>query len=223
MPRSQGFSEASFAFLRELEQNNDREWFNTNKARFKSDVEAPFIDLLEALPNRLSDAKRPLLGGKSTLFRMNRDVRFSKDKSPYKTSVGGLLSPTGTKSELAGIVYVHLDAKGGFTVAGFYNLSPKQLGPMRDAMVERADAFDQVLSALNATGRDLDRSMSLNTMPKGFTEHAEHRHADVIRLKSLMVREDIPKKAWLSGDVIDHVETLARDAMPLLTFAEPAR
>lgn len=223
MPLSQGFSDASFAFLSQLEHNNNRDWFNANKSRFKSDVEAPFIDLLEALSNRLTDAKRPLMGGKSTMFRMNRDVRFSEDKSPYKTNVGGLLSPTGTKSELAGIVYVHLDKKGGFTVAGFYNLSPKQLGPMRDAMVERAEALDQVLSALHATGRDLDRSMSLSSMPKGFTEHAEHRHADVIKLKSLMVRQDIPKEDWLSGDVIDHVEALARDCMPLLTFAEPAR
>ncbi|MEO1346274.1 MAG: DUF2461 domain-containing protein [Pseudomonadota bacterium] len=223
MPLSNGFSEASFGFLSELQQNNERDWFNAHKKRFKSDVEAPFVDLLEALSNRLADAKRPLQGGKATMFRMNRDVRFSEDKSPYKTNMGGLLSPTGTKSELAGIVYVHLDATGGFAVAGFYNLSPKQLGPMRDAMIERADAFDNVLSALRTTGRELDRSMSLSSMPKGFTEHADHRHADVIKLKSLIVRQDIPEEDWLSGDVIDHVEALSRDCIPLLTFAEPAR
>ncbi|MEM6914704.1 MAG: DUF2461 domain-containing protein [Pseudomonadota bacterium] len=223
MPNANGFSEASFQFLNELEENNDREWFNANKKRFKADLEAPFIDLLEALSNRLSDAKRPLSGGKSTLFRMNRDVRFSEDKSPYKTNVSGVLTPTGTKSELAGIVYMHLEVGGGFAVAGFYNLSPKQLGPMRDAMVERADTFDKVLEALQSQGRDLDRSMSLSSMPKGFTEHSDHRHAEAIKLKSLMVRQDIPKQAWLSGDVIDHVEALARDAIPLLTFAEPAR
>ncbi|MEO0783750.1 MAG: DUF2461 domain-containing protein [Pseudomonadota bacterium] len=223
MPHANGFSEASFTFLSELEENNDRAWFNAHKPRFKSDVEAPFIDLLEALSNRLTDAKRPLMGGKSTMFRMNRDVRFSENKAPYKTSVGGLLTRTGTKSELAGIVYVHLEAGGGFTAAGFYNLSPKQLGPMRDAMVERADAFGQVLDDLHAKGRDLDRSMTLSSMPKGFAHQAEHRHAKEIKLKSLLVRHDLPKAEWLSGDVIDHVEALARDAMPLLTFAEPAR
>ncbi|MEO0894360.1 MAG: DUF2461 domain-containing protein [Pseudomonadota bacterium] len=223
MSLSHGFSEASFGFLSELQQNNNRDWFNAHKKRFKSDVEAPFIDLLAALSNRLADAKRPLQGGKSTMFRMNRDVRFSEDKSPYKTNVAGLLSPSGTKSELSGILYVHLDATGGFAVAGFYNLSPKQLGPMRDAMLERADMFDKVLSSLHATGRELDRSMSLSSMPKGFTDHAEHRHADAIKLKSLMVRQDIPKDDWLSGDVIDHIDALARDCMPLLTFAEPAK
>lgn len=223
MPRAAGFHDGSFAYLAELEANNDRAWFTAQKPRFKADVEVPFLDLLEALTNRLADAKRPLMGGAATMFRMNRDVRFSKDKSPYKTNVAGLLSPTGTKSELAGILYLQLGARGGLAVAGFYNLSPKQLGPMRDAMIARADAFDDVLRALQASGRDLDWSMALTSMPKGFAEHAEHRHADVIKLKSLMVRQDLDRAAWLSGDVIDHVEALARDAMPLLTFAEPAR
>ncbi|MBO6922463.1 MAG: DUF2461 domain-containing protein [Roseicyclus sp.] len=217
------FSEASFGFFSDLSENNDRDWFNAHKKTFKAEVEAPFIDLLEALSNRLEDSPRPLTGGKQTTFRLNRDVRFSEDKSPYKTNMSGLLTPTGTKSEMAGIVYLHLEADGGFAVAGFYNLSPKQLAPMRDDMIARAEKFDQVLQALEASGRNLDRSMSLSSMPKGFTEHADHRHADVIKLKSLMVREDLPTDLWLSGDVIDRVEALARDCMPLLRFSEPAR
>ncbi|MEL6645567.1 MAG: DUF2461 domain-containing protein [Pseudomonadota bacterium] len=217
------FSEASFAFFSDLSANNNRDWFNANKATFKDCIETPFIDLLEALTNRLEDAPRPLMGGKKTTFRLNRDVRFSEDKSPYKTNMSGLLTPSGDKSEMAGIVYLHLEATGGFAVAGFYNLSPKQLAPMRDDMIARADAFDDVLAALAAAGRSLDQSMSLSSMPKGFTDHAAHRHADIIKLKSLMVREDLPKDLWLSGDVIDHVEALARECMPLLRFSQPAR
>ncbi|MEM1387037.1 MAG: DUF2461 domain-containing protein [Pseudomonadota bacterium] len=223
MGAQQGFTEASFRFLVELTADNERAWFNANKARFKADLEAPFIALLEALSYRLSDAPRTLSGGKATMFRLNRDVRFSEDKSPYKTNVSGVLTPTGTKSEMAGIVYMQVGASGGFAVAGYYNLSPKQLGPMRDAMIERAEAFDTVRAALEEAGRALDPTMSLTAMPKGFTDHSDHRHADIIKLKSLMVREDLPKSLWLSGDVVDHVERLARDAMPLLTFAQPAR
>ncbi|MEM6388719.1 MAG: DUF2461 domain-containing protein [Pseudomonadota bacterium] len=223
MAAQSGFQEDAFAFFRELSQNNDRDWFNANKKRFKDGVEAPFIALLEALSNRLSDAPRPLMGGKSTMFRLNRDVRFSEDKSPYKTNASGLLTPTGSKSELAGIVYMQMGAEGGMAVVGFYNLSPKQLGPMREAMIERAGKLDEVLAALDGAGRSLDPSMSLSSMPKGFTEHAEHRHAEIIKLKSLMVREQVPKAEWLSGDVIDRVEALARDCMPLLRFAQPAR
>jgi uncharacterized protein (TIGR02453 family) len=217
-----GFTAKTFAFLEGLAANNDRDWFNDHKSEFKEYGETPFAALLEALTNRLSDADRPLSGGKATMFRMNRDVRFSEDKSPYKTAISGMLTPSGTKEELAGIVYLHLDAEGGFAAAGYYNLSPKQLGPMRDAIMERAEAFDAVRAALTEAGRDLDRSMALTAMPKGFADQAEHRHADVLKLKSLMVREDLPKVAWTSGDVADRVERLARDAMPLMTFAKPA-
>lgn len=223
MPQATPFSKETFSFLSGLAKNNNRDWFNDNKQRFKDHVEAPFINMLEGLAIRLQDAERPLTGGKSTLFRLNRDVRFTEDKSPYKTTISGLLTPSGTKSELAGVVYLQLGATGGFSIAGYYNLKPKQLGPMRDAMIERAEAFDQVLSALSAAGRRLDDSMTLSSMPKGFTEHSDHRHADVIKLKSLMVREDLPKKTWLSGEAVDRVEKLARDCMPLLRFAEPAR
>lgn len=217
------FSDASFGFFADLAENNDRDWFNAHRKTFKDEVEAPFIGLLAALSNRLEDAPRPVIGGKQTIFRLNRDVRFSEDKSPYKTNMSGLLTPTGTKSEMAGIVYLHLEADGGFAVAGFYNLSPKQLAPMRDDMIARADKFDKVLQALEASGRKLDRSMSLSSMPNGFTEHVDHRHAEFIKLRSLMVREDLPKDLWLSGDVIDRIEALARDCMPLLRFSEPTR
>lgn len=215
-----GFSPASFSFLDDLALNNNRDWFVSNKAIFERSLETPFIHLLEALSNRLSDMDRPLSGGAATVFRMNRDIRFSADKRPYKTNLSGILTPSGTKKEAGGLVYLHLDSSGGFAAAGFYNLSPAELGPIRDAMVEQAEAFDQVKASLAKAGRNLDRSDSLTSMPKGFADHAEHRHAPEIRLKSLMVRQPLPKESWLSGEVVDHVERLARDAAPLLAFAE---
>ena len=133
-----GFSTESFTFLRGLEDNNNRDWFNENKAKFAKHLEQPFADLLEALSNRLSDARRPLSGDKSTMFRMNRDVRFSKDKTLYKTNVSGMLTPSGSKSEVSSILYLHLQSGGGFAAAGYYNLSPKQLIPIRDAIEARS-------------------------------------------------------------------------------------
>ena len=218
-----GFSTETFAFLRGLEENNNREWFNENKAQFTAHLEQPFADLLEALSNRLSDAKRPLSGSKSTMFRMNRDVRFSKDKTLYKTNVSGMLTPSGTKSEVSSIVYLHLQTGGGFTAAGYYNLSPKQLIPIRDAIVERAERFAEVLAELAQSGRSLDDDKMLSSMPRGYAQHTEHRHAKHIRRKSLLIQQPLTEDDWISGDVIDHVERLARDAMPLLTFQDPAR
>lgn len=218
-----GFSTDSFAFLHELEQNNNREWFNENKPRFTKHLQEPFVNLLEALSNRLSDAKRPLCGGKSTMFRMNRDVRFSKDKALYKTSVSGVLTPSGTKSEVSAILYLHLQRGGGFAAAGYYNLSPKQLIPIRDAIVERAEPFDEVLEALSKGSRNLDEGQMLSSMPRGYEQHATHRHAEHIRRKSLLIKQPLTEEDWMSGDVIDYVERMARDAMPLLTFQDPAQ
>lgn len=223
MTSGHGFTRASFEFLEGLAANNDREWFNARKDVFRDTLEAPFAALLEALSNRLSDAPKPLSGGRATMFRMNRDVRFSEDKSPYKTRLAGLLTPSGTKSERSGICYLQLDSTGGFAAAGLHSLSPRELAPIRDAIVERADRFDRVLAALDGAGRSLGEDDALTSMPRGFADHAEHRHADAIKLRSLIVTEDLPKIAWTSGDVVDRAERLARDAMPLLTFAEPAR
>lgn len=223
MTTIQGFSTESFQLLRELAQNNNREWYTANKARFRMHLEAPFAALLEALSNRLTDAPRPLMGDRTTMFRLNRDIRFSADKSPYKTNVSGLLTPSGTKSQVSALLYVHLDPAGSFAAAGYYNLSPKQLGPVRDAMVARADEFDDVLDALSNAGRSLADMGGLTGMPRGYAQHAEHRHAPHIKRKSLIVREDVPEAHWFSGQVIDRVERLARDAMPLLTFQDPKR
>ncbi|MEL6700467.1 MAG: DUF2461 family protein, partial [Pseudomonadota bacterium] len=91
-----GFTDKSFEFLEGLAANNDRDWFNEHKPTFQEYLETPFANLLEALSNRLADADVTLEGSKKTMFRMNRDVRFSEDKSPYKTAVSGLLTRDGT-------------------------------------------------------------------------------------------------------------------------------
>lgn len=223
MTPDHAFDARSFAFLESLAANNARDWFTANKGVFTTRLEGPFIHLLETLGNRLADAPRPLSGGKATMFRMNRDVRFSADKRPYKTSLSGLLTPSGTKAEAGGLVYVQIDATGGFAAAGHYGLSPSELGPMREAMIARAGEFAAIKAGLAQAGRELDRSDSLTAMPKGFAEHAAHPHAAEIRLKSLILRKALGRELWLSGEVVEKVERLARDAMPLLAFAGAAR
>ena len=219
MARSKrGFTERSFSFLEGLEQNNDREWFSKNKGVFEEALEQPFIDLMEDLSERLEDADVPLRGGKKTMFRMNRDVRFSEDKRPYKTNVSGLLTPSGTKSEAGGVLYFHIDSAGGIGACGFYKMSPKALGPIRDAIVGKPEAFDRVLDGLGAAGLELARGDSLTAMPRGYEAYSEHRHAWALKLKTFITRAELPKAAWTSGDVAGRLERLARRSMPLIAF-----
>ena len=213
-----GFTAKSFAFLDGLAENNDRDWFHAHRDAFEAYVQGPFLDLLEELTGRLSDAEVPLRGNPKTMFRMNRDVRFSKDKSPYKTSIAALLTPSGTKLEGGGLLYVHMDRTGGFAGTGWHKLPPEALKPFRQAMIDDPDRFAGVRDALDGKGRALSDDDSLTAMPRGFEDHDDHRHADAIRLKSLILSEDLPKVAFTSGDVADRVEALARDAMPFLAW-----
>lgn len=223
MPPDPTFDARSFAFLKSLAAHNDREWFTAHKEDFAARLERPFIRLLETLSKRLADAPRPLSGGKATLLRMHRDLRFSKDRRPYKNNISGMLTTSGERKMAGGIVYVHLDIAGGFAAAGHHDLSPTELRPIRDAMIARAGDFAEVKAGLAKAGRDLDRHDSLTAMPRGFADQADHPHAAEIRLKSVSLREDLGRALWLSGEVADRVEALARDAMPLLAFADAGR
>lgn len=106
-------TERTFAFFDELAENNEREWFHAHKQTFEEYVRTPFAEFLEELGARLADSKLPLRGGAQTMFRINRDVRFTEDKRPYSESVSGLLASSGTKAESGRLLYLELNADGG--------------------------------------------------------------------------------------------------------------
>lgn len=212
------FTRQSFEFLEGLETNNDKDWFDKNREIYETKLRDPFASVLERLTVRLQTAELPLQGSKKTMFRINRDVRFSKDKSPYSTHVSGLLTPTGTKSESGSIVYLHLGKDGGFAAAGFHQLKASRLKPIRERMIDKATAFDGVRDAIAMAGLEWTMEDRVKTMPRGFADHEDHRHADFIRMKNLIVRIDLPKVAWTDDSVLDRVEDMARNAMPLLCF-----
>lgn len=217
-----GFTKASFDFLADLSDNNNKAWFDENKPVFETYLKAPFETLLEVLSARLSDADTPMQGSKKTLFRMHRDIRFSKDKRPYKTNTGALMTPSGRKNEKAPILYLHMDATGGFAAAGFYKFKASDLEPIRRRMIDKVDEFDAVLSGLDAAGLQLLCTDPLKGMPRGFKDAEDHHHADSLRLKSLIVELNLSKSNWISGDVVDQVEQFTRAAMPLLRFGQAA-
>ncbi len=215
-------SNTSFDLLAQLTQNNNKGWYDAHKADIKNHCLIPFGEMLEHVSNRLIDSALPLEGSAKTMFRMNRDVRFSKDKNPYKTSVSGLLTPSGTKAEMAGMVYAELNATGGWVAGGFYRLPTAQLGLIRQRIVDETSAFQAILDRLADSGTDLADMDRLTRMPKGFSEYEGHPNAEEIKLKSFIIRADITKDAWLNGDVTGIVADLARNAAPLIRFGKAA-
>ncbi len=208
----------AFHLLAELAANNNRDWFAAHRGAIRDQVQAPFAAVLEAASARLADADVPLSGGAHTMFRMNRDVRFSADKSPYNAHVSGVLSPSGSKGEGEGLLYLHMDAQGGFLAAGHYNLGAKALGPIRDRIVADPERFKAVLDGLARNGLELSREMTLRAMPRGYEQHAGAWFADQLKLQSLMVRLDLSPEAWIGSDVVDEVTRVGKACADLIQF-----
>jgi len=164
--------------------------------------------------------KRQLIGHEKTMFRQNRDTRFSEDNSPYKTNVSGMLTPSGTKNEAAGLIYLQVAKDGGFTAAGRYKLNVKALEPIREDIIQREKAFDEVLKDLKQAGLSFLEEGKLKSMPRGFTEYQQHRHAEYLKLTSLIVRRDLPKRTWLTTDIADELVKVAEQTRSLLEFID---
>ncbi|MEL6913789.1 MAG: DUF2461 domain-containing protein [Pseudomonadota bacterium] len=215
-------SERAFELLEELEANNAKAWYDAHKADFEATVRAPFAAILEAVTARLAGSIAPLIGSNKTMFRQNRDVRFSKDKSPYKTNVSGLLTPTGTKSEMAGILYLHLDKTGGFMATGFYQFPTAKLGLIRDRIVGNPTRFQTMLDSLAEHDLALDMSSSLTRMPKGYAAHEDHPHAAYIKLKNFLVVAPLARTAWTRGTVEEDATHMALASADFLGFCATA-
>ncbi|MGB7817110.1 MAG: DUF2461 domain-containing protein [Ornithinibacter sp.] len=217
-----GFTQRSFDLLAGLTEHNDRDWFHAHKDQFEESLLEPFEQLLEEGSDRLTSSPYPVRGSRQTMFRLARDVRFSADKSPYNCQVSGLLTRSGTKGESAGLVYVQIGPSGGMLAGGLYQPGAARLAPLRQDIIETPGAFERVIGQLRDAGRDLDRSDAVKTMPRGFAEHADDPWADVIRLKQLVVVEELPRSAWLDDTVADRLVAFATDIAPLLQYVRAA-
>lgn len=213
-------SKKSFELLRDIETNNNKRWYDANRNDFKDHVRTPFAKILVTASKRLEKTDRPLIGHEKTMFRQNRDTRFSEDKSPYKTNVSGMLTPSGTKNEATGLIYLQVAKDGGFTAAGRYKLNVKALEPIREDIIQREKAFEVVLKDLKKAGLSFLEEDKLKSMPRGFSEYQKHRHAEYLKLTSLIVRRDLPKRTWLTTDIADELVKMAQQTQSLLEFID---
>lgn len=217
------FTPKSFALLEDLMANNEKAWYDQHRDDFEAYLRQPFSRVLELATEGLAGTSVPLAGGSKTMFRQNRDIRFSKDKSPYNTHISGLLTPSGTKTEKEGVVYVHLDSSGGFVACGFYQLKAAELTPLRDRIIEEPATFSRVLNDLKTAGLSLSDEDALKTMPRGYGDYEEHLHADYLKLKSFMVKVELGRGAWLDGDIVDCIVEYAKNCASLLEFGRLAQ
>ncbi|HEX8085741.1 MAG TPA: DUF2461 domain-containing protein [Solirubrobacteraceae bacterium] len=169
-----GFPPAAFAWFAGLEADNTREWFAAHRSTYESAVRGPLEDLLEQLCD--------VYGGRVKMFRQHRDVRFSRDKSPYKTTTYGVILDR--PSSLAAL-YAQLSAEGLFAGTGYYMLAAAQLDRFRSAVASdvAGPRLEAAVFAVREAGVETFGE-TLKTAPRGCPR--DHPRAELLRHKSLV-------------------------------------
>ena len=216
-PPFDGFEGPAFAFFCDLAKHNEKAWFDAHKADYEQFVKAPMLSLVAAVSARLRKARVPLAGDpQKALFRINRDVRFSANKNPYKTHAGAVLSVDGKKGA-AGLLYIHFDPVRSFTAAGFFRVEPPVLQRLRQGLAADPAGWMEVERALEKCNLALAVDEPLTRLPKGF-EMAPGPVVETLKLKSWIVRRELPKTRLGDAKLVDDIAAFAGDARPLLDF-----
>lgn len=140
------FSPDYLAFFRELEANNNREWFEANKNRFKKNVETPFLHFVGHLIDRFQEVNPAfMLSPKDAVFRIYRDTRFSADKTPYKTQMSAIIAPGGRKGMHLEGAYIEIGAQHARLYGGIYSPDTAQLKNIREGIAADLTGFDKLL------------------------------------------------------------------------------
>ena len=187
-------------FLQDLSANNDRTWFEANRDRYKQvkkrmdTVAAEFIEAVAAFDPAVEGVQV-----KDATYRIYRDTRFSKDKSPYKTWFGVYVCPRGKKSGFSGY-YMHVepDQNHYMLCTGAYCPTAGEIKSVREEIMTEGDAFVESIEA--ATGFEVDWSSALKRMPQGWS--AEDQHSEYYRLRNFLLVKLVDKEYFLRPDAI---------------------
>ena len=213
-----GFGPKALPFFKALAFHQNREWFEANRETYEIAVKGPMGDLVEDVAERLRQAKIPIKGNrKSAMFRIHRDVRFSKSKDPYKTHAGVVLSRSGNKND-PGLLYFHLSPEECFFAAGFYQPEPERLARLRTGAARAPRAFKAMTTKLKKAGLALSTEDALKRAPRGFEAIDDPEIAGATRLKSMICLRPAPETMVASPALADDFCAFARDALPLLQW-----
>ena len=193
---SSSFSPELFAYLRDLKRHNQREWFLENKARYDAVVKEPALQFIADFEPHLRKISPEFLaipkavGG--SLFRIQRDIRFSKDKSPYKTHVGIRFLHRNAKNVHAPIFYLHLEPGGSFAGIGVWHPEPPTLEKIRQAIVENPRGYKKASESARFRKRFEVGGDSLKRPPRGY--NPEHPLIEELKRKDFVASCPLDEK-----------------------------
>jgi uncharacterized protein (TIGR02453 family) len=214
-------AKATIDFLKKLDKNNNRDWFNANKEAFQN-ANDNVIALTGELIGRIAkfDPEVGAVDPKTCVFRIYRDVRFSKDKSPYKTNLGAFIAPGGRKG-LAPGYYFHVQPGSFFAAAGKHMPDAAETLKIRNAIATNTEEFKKIVNVKAFKSRFGElHGEKLIKPPKGFP--ADHPAIEYLKLKSFTVSEEFDQKTALRGDYVNRLVESYKQAYPLNVFLRRA-
>ncbi len=218
------FEKKLFRFLKELQKNNRREWFQENKERYERDVREPMLEFISDFgpklekisPAFLADPRK--VGG--SLFRIYRDVRFSRDKSPYKIFAGSQFRHEMGKDAHAPGFYFHLEPGNSFFGAGIWQPDGKSLLKIREAIVEDPALWKKVTGSSAFRNNFALGGGSLKRPPRGFD--SEHPLIEDLKRKDFVISAPLTEREICSDRVLTLFAQKCRSAGPFVSFLTKA-
>jgi len=223
------FSKRSLTFFRQLARNNEKSWFEAHRDEYENEVRAPMRELIEELDVRFAEFA-PEIGGdpKRSMFRINRDIRFSKDKSPYKTHAAAWFHhrnaarSVGSEADAGSAgYYFHLEPGGKSMIgAGLWMPPRPQLNKLRSAIADDSAGFDQMVRSIPSRFDGLDDESTLKRMPRGYAE--DHPAAKWLRYQSFTSGRTLTDAQATSSALVTLLATEFKALLPLVRWLNGA-
>ena len=209
-------SKSNIDFLKKLSNNNNRDWFHENKETiYQSALEnsIEFADSLLAEMNKHDNIETPT--GKKSLYRIYKDTRFSKDKTPYKTHWGGYFKRA--TNDLRGGYYFHIEPGNCFIGGGFWNPNPEDLKRIRIELAADGSELRKIIGSKQFvdTFGQLDGN-KVKTAPKGFSK--DHKNIDLLRYKQFLISKKFTEKEMLDKDFYKVANQVFKNMRPFFDY-----
>lgn len=214
------FTKATFDFLTELAANNERAWFDANRKRYEAHVKEPALDFIDDFRPHLTalsprfEANARASGG--SLFRINRDTRFGKDKTPYKTNTGLHFRHERAKDVHAPGFYLHIEPRGCFAGAGLWHPEPAMAQVIRTHISEHRDQWLAIVEDPTLAARFTRAGESLTRPPKGFAK--DDPLIGDLKRKDFLVMRSLTQRELTSASLLDDFAQLCRDTAPFMRY-----
>jgi len=210
---------STYTFLEQLSENNTKAWFDINRKRYE-EARDNFKSFMQDLAVEIAGIDDDIARNPEEalhIFRINRDLRFSKDKTPYKTNLGGHITMDGQRYDTAGY-YLHIEPGNTFIAAGMHAPGSKTLKLIRTHISEHHPQFSKLLdnSAIQKHWGDIERDSMLTRVPRGFEK--DDPAAELLKLKNFILVKQVRDEKASKSNFLEFLTKQFKAASPLVTY-----